>query len=935
MRAFLFVIICMLLSVISYSQKRDRRVVADYVDCAHAMQDTTTSFEERLNSAFKKYRENTLYEKLYIHTDKDACIVGDTIWFKGYISSAETNLPVDYSRFMYIDLVDRTDSVHYRTKIGRVDTNLFFYGYVPMSENLRQGEYFLRAYTYFQQNRNEAYIYKKRVRVINPFDHQIRSEIKLERILNDGSRIITLSFINDLGETYPNVDFQYCIPSINNANQVITENTGYNGRVRITIKDSLANRIWLKFSLSASWDYEGYEEIPGAKSAYRFQFFPEGGKLIKGNFQRIAYKAVNSDGAGRYVKGGIYDTSGRLISNIESNKLGYGSFYVDTDTVRNVKLIYRGDNGDVQELHFPEAESGVVLSVNAANSNVSYDIKYSSDYVDSLRNSYVVIYSRGILLSVLPALDFEKKRLSFASTQPGVICFALCNDRGTVYSERLWYNRIDGATSIEFNDIDMNVDNGKMDVVFTYNNGLDRKLNCSVSVISLYSGWCDIALGGIKAFQLLTSDLGGVVENSYTYFDESNQEADIDFDNLLITYGWNNFKLNDILQMSTENIDYYMERGQFVGGRVKSLYSKKGQESDVVLIGSNGIFQGLRTDNEGEFIFDNLFFTEGTSFIAQAKNIVKKVELQVYKPQFKKYRVELPYWMLNSDKNFYKQYSRDYVYGNDGKKYNTLGEVSVSTYVRKTDEMIMRDSLERESRKNFLLGYTDVVNYGGYPHLMTTTGSIISAPGASYSLRSNSIFVPGGNNSTGVNYNTGRRGDNIGSNVQYYSGRKKLHDAKTLAKRVDNIVEGDYFHPVSVHNIETYNTIGTHVNLFGVDLSSSKLVLPGQFAGVVDANTSPTMEISWEKQIFVPLAPQTEIKFISPSYKGAEKEQYPLIDDRATRYWNPCLELNNGDTFKFSFPLVRTGDDVTYLFVIEGLTDEGEPIYLFKHLSHS
>ena len=162
-----FIVLYILLSLVcvdGFSQKRKRsKGKSEYIVYQIP---NNASFEERIALLFDYYNKNMLSEKLYIHTDKESCVAGDTIWFKAYLTSALTNLPCDYSRFMYIDVVDRCDSIYYRQMYSRADSVMTFSGIIPLSEDLRQGEYYIRAYTFWQQNQDEAFIYKKRIRII-------------------------------------------------------------------------------------------------------------------------------------------------------------------------------------------------------------------------------------------------------------------------------------------------------------------------------------------------------------------------------------------------------------------------------------------------------------------------------------------------------------------------------------------------------------------------------------------------------------------------------------------------------------------------------------------------------------------------------------------------------------------------------------------------
>src|SRR5690606_41606483 len=49
-------------------------------------------------------------EKVYLHIDKPYYAVGDTIWFKAYLTSVQ-NVPSEFSKIVYVDVLSSKDSI--------------------------------------------------------------------------------------------------------------------------------------------------------------------------------------------------------------------------------------------------------------------------------------------------------------------------------------------------------------------------------------------------------------------------------------------------------------------------------------------------------------------------------------------------------------------------------------------------------------------------------------------------------------------------------------------------------------------------------------------------------------------------------------------------------------------------------------------------------
>ncbi|MDF9831148.1 hypothetical protein [Parabacteroides sp. PF5-6] len=111
------------------------------------------------------HQQQQLYpqEKLYLHTDRAQYLPGENVWFRAYLVDAATHEPVPYSRYVYAELLDQTD-----TPISRVMLEAdreCYQGYLPIPGALSAGEYSLRAYTRYMENTGPDYFFRKSLRI--------------------------------------------------------------------------------------------------------------------------------------------------------------------------------------------------------------------------------------------------------------------------------------------------------------------------------------------------------------------------------------------------------------------------------------------------------------------------------------------------------------------------------------------------------------------------------------------------------------------------------------------------------------------------------------------------------------------------------------------------------------------------------------------------
>jgi hypothetical protein len=98
-----------------------------------------------VTDAFNDHHENTLQEKIYVHTDKNFYLTGEIIWFKLYNTDATFNKPLDISSVAYVEILDKLNKPVQQAKIGlnKGEGNGSFY----LPQSISSGNYKLRAYT--------------------------------------------------------------------------------------------------------------------------------------------------------------------------------------------------------------------------------------------------------------------------------------------------------------------------------------------------------------------------------------------------------------------------------------------------------------------------------------------------------------------------------------------------------------------------------------------------------------------------------------------------------------------------------------------------------------------------------------------------------------------------------------------------------------------
>jgi hypothetical protein len=145
---------------------------------------------DTLQKKFEHYQSSTLTEKIYIHTDRNTYLVGETIWFKAYLTDGLFHRPLDFSKVAYLEILDNKNNVVLQTMFALKDS--YGDGSIMLPIDLPTGDYLLRSYTSWMKNFSADYFYYQTLSVINPFR-------KVETVPTDSTNPISIQFFPEGG----------------------------------------------------------------------------------------------------------------------------------------------------------------------------------------------------------------------------------------------------------------------------------------------------------------------------------------------------------------------------------------------------------------------------------------------------------------------------------------------------------------------------------------------------------------------------------------------------------------------------------------------------------------------------------------------------------------------------------------------------------------
>ena len=354
------------------------------------------------------------------------------------------------------------------------------------------------------------------------------------------------------------------------------------------------------------------------------QFFPEGGNLVAGLENVVAFKVTDYAAHGLDVQGQVLNAEGQQVAMFSSSHLGMGTFAF-TPVLG-------------QRYHAVLAPAAVPLRVPLpavqSRGYVLHVVSLANDFLVAIRQQggsggpvVLVGQVRGTVAYVgrgqVSGDETFTARIPKSKFPAGIVHLTLFDGQGTPLAERLAFAQ-SGAGLLRVTLTADRASYGPRQPVrlrVAVADAAGQPVAAHLSLAVTDNGAVVPDAETIASNLLLTSDLAGYVENPSYYFQNPTPETAQHLDALLLTQGWRRFAWKAVLAGQTPEREFGIERSLGILGQVTQPNGKAVPGSKLTFLETKPVKQFLSTtsDAEGRFLFNGLGGCDTTRVTLQAR----------------------------------------------------------------------------------------------------------------------------------------------------------------------------------------------------------------------------------------------------------------------------------------------------------------------------
>ncbi|GAB3197475.1 hypothetical protein ABID22_003412 [Pontibacter aydingkolensis] len=634
------------------------------------------------------------------------------------------------------------------------------------------------------------------------------------------------------------------------------------------------------------------QEAAPKPTTYAIQFFPEGGNMVAGVTNTVAFKTVDqTTGKGVDFSGELHDQHGNKVAAFKPYKFGAGHFtFVPAQGEKYTATLKLADNRSVVQPLPKVYDQGYALHLeHTGNGQIKITVNQPGKQAEQL---YLLGHTRR-MIAVSEAATLNQGAAVFLVDEKvladGITHFTVFNAQKQPICERLYFKRPSQPLQFEIKADKQQYGTREkinLEIVGKTKTGDVAPAFLSMAVYQLDSLQTGLT-NNIESYLRLTSDLKGEIENPDYYFTGVGAADTQAMDNLMLTHGWSRFKWEDILDKEPVAYQYVPEyNGHLINGKVTHVSNGAPAPGITTYLSSPGKHIRLQngvSDANGLVRFELKDFFGQKDIIVQS-NFAKDstYHFEIFNPFSDKYSTNtLPAFGLSEKlhqdvtlRHVQTQVQHAY-FGNYHNRFRPAGIDSTAFYGLPSDQYLLDDYKRFKVMEEVMREYVPGVHVRkrrGKFHFM-----VLDRPNKSIFQDNPMVLLDG---------------------VPVFDIDKIMAFDPLKVNKLDVTTSRFFNGPLVFDGLVSYTTY--QGDLAGFELDPRSLLQ--SYEGL-----------------------QREREFYAPTYETEEQKRSRLADFRNLLYWAP----NVNTTAKGKAGLQFYTSDIAgkYIIILQGISKKGIPIY--------
>ena len=340
-------------------------------------------------------------------------------------------------------------------------------------------------------------------------------------------------------------------------------------------------------------------------------FYPEGGHLVKGQPNRVAFKVTDDTGLGIDAKGTVDGTRTKVSTQHD----GMGSFTVTPGDRRiSVTLTLDGKN---HTFTLPAAEKEGISMIVTQGSKDKLTIELNNTPSLTGKTLGMALTCRGEIVdfcTIETGQGNTRTTRSMDGIPEGVCRINIFDADGTLYASRALYHH---SQALKTPRIEVTPDKKeyapfeRINLKFQLKDGQGNPFRDRFCLsVRDTRGQGNILADDLRTSLLLSSDLKGYIENPSWYFDTNDADRDAALDLLMLVQGWERYDWQTITGQKEYRERHRVERSLTLNGWIMNSNGRKPLKDVEVLAALTPTDKSqletytYTTDTSGYFGFD-------------------------------------------------------------------------------------------------------------------------------------------------------------------------------------------------------------------------------------------------------------------------------------------------------------------------------------------